>query len=442
MRFVGDFQSMVLTLSTLYYKVLVTGAAMTKRIAAISFIFVCTTIAWMILGGTIFSRTYDVGDRLGNKVAASWGTSQTQIPPTAAYWVSQPKTEEVEEHGQKITREVQHSERFALAPESSRIKVNVDLNPRQKGLLWYSTYAVDFSGQYVFRNSTSQDRDVTFQLKLPSAQAVYDDLVVLVDGEPVPVSTNASGANASARLPAGSLVPVTFSYHSQGMDRWVYKFGDDVSQVRDFSLDLKTNVKDVDFPADSLSPTEKHETSDGWVLAWKYQNLLSGLQLGAVMPEQLQPGPLAGQISFFAPVSLFFFFFVIFIITSLRQIDLHPMNYFFLAAAFFAFHLLMAYLVDHVSIHVAFVVCSLVSVFLVVSYLRLVVGLRFAALEAGMAQFVYLILFSYAFFFKGFTGLAVTIGAIVTLFVAMQLTGRVSWSDKFARRSIGAPSVV
>ena len=54
------------------------------------------------------------------------------------------------------------------------------------------------------------------------------------------------------------------------------------------------------------------------------------------MPEKLQPGPLAGKISFFAPVSLFFFFFLMLIITTLRGIDLHPMNYFFLAAAFFS----------------------------------------------------------------------------------------------------------
>lgn len=63
--------------------------------------------------------------------------------------------------------------------------------------------------------------------------------------------------------------------------------------------------------------------------------------------------------------------------------------------------------------------------------LRLVVGIRFAAIEAGLAQFVYLVLFSYAFFFKGFTGLAVTIGAIITLFFVMQWTGRVNWDEKF-----------
>ena len=104
---------------------------------------------------------------------------------------------------------------------------------------------------------------------------------------------------------------------------------------------------------------------------------------------------------------------------------------FFLECAFFSFHLLMAYLVDHISIHLAFAICSAVSVILLVSYLRLVVGMRFAALEAGLAQVIYLILFSYAFFFEGFTGLAITIGAILTLFITMQMTARVRWSEKF-----------
>jgi hypothetical protein len=40
-------------------------------------------------------------------------------------------------------------------------------------------------------------------------------------------------------------------------------------------------------------------------------------------------------------------------------------------------------------------------------------------------------LFSYAFFLKGFTGLAITIGSILTLFVVMQITGRVRWAERF-----------
>jgi len=161
--------------------------------------------------------------------------------------------------------------------------------------------------------------------------------------------------------------------------------------------------------------------------------LLSGYQIGMIMPEKLQPGPLAGRISLFAPVSLFFFFFLVFIITTIRGVDIHPMNYFFLAAAFFAFHLLMAYLVDHISIHRSFAIAAIVSLALVISYMRLVAGPRFALVECGLAQLVYLVLFSYAFFFKGYTGLAVTIGSVLTLFVVMQMTGRIKWSEKFAR---------
>jgi inner membrane protein involved in colicin E2 resistance len=222
-------------------------------------------------------------------------------------------------------------------------------------------------------------------------------------------------------------------YHSRGLNEWRYSFGGgEVSQVRDFNLNMKTDFKDIDFPDNTISPNQKHETSKGWELSWSYKNLLSGYQIAMVMPEKLQPGPLAGKISLFAPVSLFFFFFLMFIITTMRGIELHPMNYFFLAAAFFAFHLLLAYLVDHVSIHAAFAIASVVSVFLVISYLRLVIGMQFASREAAVAQFVYLVLFSYAFFLKGFTGLAITIGSVTTLFVVMQVTGRIRWADKFA----------
>jgi inner membrane protein involved in colicin E2 resistance len=111
------------------------------------------------------------------------------------------------------------------------------------------------------------------------------------------------------------------------------------------------------------------------------------------------------------------------------------MNYLFLAAAFFAFHLLLAYLVDHVSIHVAFAIAAATSLTLVVSYLRVVSGMGNALLQAGAAQLVFLVLFSYAFFFEGYTGLTVTVGAVVTLFVLMQMTASVRWNEVFSSRA-------
>ena len=71
--------------------------------------------------------------------------------------------------------------------------------------------------------------------------------------------------------------------------------------------------------------------------------------------------------------------------------------------------------------------------FLVVSYMRLVAGVKFAVVYVGAAQLVYLVGFSYAFFWVGLTGLTLTIGAIATLFVLMQATGKIDWYEVFSR---------
>jgi Inner membrane protein CreD len=381
---------------------------MGRKALAIIAIFLCTTFAWIILGASIENRTKQSGSDLGPRVESSWGAPQQQAPPFV-FTTAQPHT--------------------ALSLERSRVSVDFDLEQRQKGLLWFPTYRVAYRGDYLFRNTTTFS-EITLRLAFPASDAVYDDLVFRVDGQPVPVTTSHGGAIAIVSRPAGAQLRVEVGYRSQGMGSWCYFFGDNVSQVRDFVLDMRTDFARIDFPQGALSPTMKRRSGDGWMLTWRYANLVTGSKIGMTMPERIQPGPMAGRISFFAPVSLLFFFFLMFIITTIRKIALHPMHYFFLATSFFAFHLLLAYLVDHLSIHLAFVICSAVSIFLVVSYLRIVTGPRFAWVGAATSQFVYLVLFSYAFFLPGFTGLAITIGAIVTLFVVMQMTARIDWGSQ------------
>jgi inner membrane protein involved in colicin E2 resistance len=415
---------------------------MTKRIIAIAFIFLCTSVAWAILGATLFARTYDSGAMSMDRVESTWGTRQNQAPPTASYKTTTTTQQAAVENGVQVIRTVNEDHITELPLESSRIDVNLDLQPRQKGLLWYSTYKVNFAGVYSFRNTSDKEQNVDFTLQFPTSQAIYDNLTFTVDGNNVPLTNEKNTTSAAVKIAAGKTAQLAVAYSSQGLNEWRYSFGSaEVAQVRDFTLHMTTNFSDIDFPDNTLSPSEKYELNNGWELHWSYKSLLSGYEIAMVMPENLQPGPLAGRISFFAPVSLFFFFFLMLIITTMRGIDLHPMNYFFLAASFFAFHLLLAYLVDHISIHAAFAISALVSVFLVVSYLRLVVGIGFASREAALAQIIYLVLFSYAFFLKGFTGLAITIGSILTLFVVMQITGRVRWAERFGPKPTSKPAV-
>ena len=407
---------------------------MIKRIVAIAFVYLIAVVGWITLAGTILYRTDHQDEELKHQVGQLWGTPLEQRAPSASLAVeNDDHIPQAVERGVVVVRTASN-EKYDVPLVQNDIHVAFNLDQRQKGLLWYSTYHVRFSGDYVFENTRDKSGEMTVSFAFPSADGQYDDFKLELDGSQVPF-TRQNGNMLVASIPcaAKSRHRLSINYYSLGLDRFTYRFGEGISEVRNFKLEATTDFDGYNHPANTLSPNApKERQGSGWQLAWDYNDLISGNGIGIEMPQKINPGPMAARISFFAPVSLGFFFFLIFVISMLRGVQIHPMNYFFLAAAFFAFHLLLAYLVDHMSIHAAFALCSMVSIILVVSYMRIVAGNRFAFLEVALAQLVYLIGFSYAFFFEGFTGLAVTIGSIITLFVVMQSTARINWAEKFA----------
>lgn len=401
---------------------------MLKNLLGIAAVLAAATIGWMILGATIGVRTEASDASQRDLLAAIWGSEQVQPAPVFAF-----ETIRYDKKGKPV---VDHA---VAAPVSSRIAVDLALDPRRKGLLWYNTYAVGFDATYGVAGPPAATR-LEIAFKFPSDSATYDDVVFEVDGRRIPVTSTSGMLAATVPVARGRTASVRIAYHSHGIGVWSYRFGDGVVAVRNFTLTMHTNFQAIDFPPRTLSPATEVPTSDGWQLTWSYRNLFGGFGVGMTFPQRLQPGPLAERITMWAPLSLAFYVFVMLVITAVRRIPLHPVNYLFLAAAFFAFHLLFAYTVDRIPIAWAFLICSVVSMFLTVSYLRLVAGLRFAAVEAALAQFFYLILFSYALFDEGYSGLSITIGAIVTLFITMQVTARIDWSDRFAAGKL--PSTV
>jgi len=406
---------------------------MPKRIGVLVFIFVCTSIAWVILGNVTNIRTNRQDVKLKRAVGQLWGTVQKQQAPYVYYQTKTAKRTKTTVGDETIVETKIETVDHPVTLDGSDITVGFKLDHRKKGLLWYSTYRVTFSGKYLLTNNAKENHDIFFDCVFPTKEGIYDGFSLVIDGEKVKELGPVAGKiSKKLSLGAGETKSIKVSYQSQGMDEWWYLFGSDVSQIRNFKLTMLTDFNEIDFPENSISPTKKEKKDEGWELTWQYSDLISGIQIGMDMPQRLNPGPFVSRVSFFAPVSLLLFLFLMFIITTVRKINIHPMNYFFVSAAFFSFHLLLAYLVDHIDIHLAFAICSIVSIFLVISYMRLVVGVRFAFLETGLSQFVYLVLFSYAFFLEGYTGLAITICCILTLFVVMQFTGRIDWNKQFA----------
>jgi hypothetical protein len=407
---------------------------MISRLFAIISIYVCVSVAWIILGTTVMVRSDRQDGRLRGEVGKLWGTTHRQQAPEVWYEIKSPvQTQNIEgNRTNTVIRTETVTRRVPL--ESSKINVDLALEHRRKGLLWYATYKIRFASRYTIANKTGQPQEFFVKFPFPAEGAVYDNFRLAVAGKAIEnVKVHEAAVRESLKLGDSESGVVEVSYDSLGLDQWWYDFGSDVSQVKDFALTMKTDFERIDFPENSISPTTKTQCGNGWQLEWKYTNLLTGVKIGMEMPKKLNPGPWVSEVTYFAPVSLFLFFFVLFVFTAIRDINVHPMNYFFLGCAFFSFHLLMAYLVDHISVHAAFTISAAVSVLLVVTYMRLVVGARVAFVEIAFSQLVYMVLFSYAFFWEGYTGLAITILCILTLFVVMQFTGRTDWAGVFRK---------
>jgi len=407
--------------------------ARTQQLAAVGAVFILTSMAWLVLGGVTEMRRGQQARVLGDSVEDLWGTPQTQAAPNLRFEWEEKKqvtrTETEDGKNRQISELIVERQEQSVPLASSDIDVQLHSDLRRKGLLWYSLYDVDFDGTWTYRHEQLQSGHLLVRFAFPGTQGIYDNLVFEVDGVDFLGRLDPSAGQITARIAVepGQQVNIHAGYRSRGKDEWRYAPSQGVTGVgrlTDFTLRAHTDFGDIDFPSRTLSPSEKTADGEGWNLLWRFDQVATGQGIGIVTPTRIQPGELASRLSISAPISLAFFFLVLMMFASLRGIDLRPLNYALLAGAFFAFHLLFAYSVDHMSVPVAFALSSVVSMLLVITYLRLVVSERFAWREAGIAQLVYLIGFSLAHFLDGYAGLTVTVLSIATLFLMMQLTGR------------------
>jgi hypothetical protein len=421
-----------------------------RRLLAIGVIWLGCAVAWTVLGSVLNLRSHDSSEaRLGD-VRALWGPPLAQLPPSAlgaeTHKVKRTERNWDEKHGKYVDSEWLEDQSTVLPVTlaGSELEAALSLEHRRKGLLWFPTYQVAFAGKYTFRNDTGEPRDVEVSFPI-EAGVTYDGFLVTgPGGKPLETSFAEGGARFRGRLAPGEAQVFAVSYKARGIERWTYGaegkgLGPEVGRARDFKLAVSTDFENVDFPAGSLSPSAHRAEGGAWSGTWSFGQLVSTATVAIALPQRLNPGPLASKITYFAPVSLLFFFFVTGMVLAARRRSIHPMNYFLLGCAFFAFHLLFAYLIDHLELATSFALASAVSVVLVLSYARLFVGWRTALSTFGLAQLLYLVLFSFSFFWEGYTGLAITVGAVLTLFVIMQLTGKLDWAEVLGRRAPQPP---
>jgi hypothetical protein len=420
-----------------------------KYFVAVAFVWIGCTIAWVLLGSTLVYRSGTISGELEREVDGLWGPPLDQQSPRATYAETRKVKEKITTHdlqGKPVESEIEKEveERKPIPFTASTIAAKLELEHRQKGLLWFPTYTVAFQAAYELHNDTAQARtvDVTFPLgngtyngdRTIVDNVVYDGFAVTrADGTGETFDVSGGGAHWLTRLEPGERRTWNVSYRSRGHKEWRYRLTDSgTGRVEHFTLDVTTNFSDVNFPAGTLSPSRHAATGGGWSGQWRFDSLISSAPIGIELPQKLNPGPLASKMTFFAPVGLLFFFFVVAVLSAGTKQPLHPMHYFFLGCSFFAFHLLFAYMVDHFRIGPSFAISAAVALGLVVTYVRLFRNVGTTLAVFALPELVYLVFFSYTFFWEGYTGLAIAVLAVLTLFVIMQITGKVRWDEAFS----------
>ena len=386
-----------------------------KHIFAVISIFFLGAAGWFVLGSASNFRSEATAYSLGRAISQLWGERIVQQAPRLSVKIP----------GQQAPR--------ALVAAKNQIRVNLELEQRRKGLLWYPTFVSDFEGTYWISNTDPVVQNVHIHFPFPSATATYDSFNFWVDEVAQNTTINTQeGVNEIIRIDPGETRSFKVSYRTRGLWEWRYRLAGNSGQVRDLQMTVNTNFRAVDFPEGSLSPMVQEPSESGMQLSWQAEDLITRQDVAIVMPEKLNPGPLSARMSFFAPVCLLFFFVLISAIGIMKRIRIHPMHYLFVTSGFFAFHLLFAYLVDLINVHLAFVIASVTSVGLVIAYLAVALGREFPWKVAALGQLFYLVLFSYSFFLKGMTGLTVTIGSVLTLAMLMGMTAKLDWTQVFA----------
>lgn len=233
---------------------------MIARIAAILFIYVCSCVGWAILGASVWQRSNDASTSLRENVASIWGKPQTQMAPTAFYTKVTDSQSSVDEAAGKNAGEKPEerghprAEAVPVPLQQSRVNADLQLEYRRKGLVWFSTYGVQFQGTYRFENTSAEEREITIHFQLPDGQALYDGFSAKVNGKEVGGDIANSTLRVRERVPAGGQLELATGYRSQGLDSWTYSFGKGASRVNDFLLVMKTNFDDIDFPDSGLAP--------------------------------------------------------------------------------------------------------------------------------------------------------------------------------------------
>lgn len=384
-------------------------------------LFLPLSIGWGLLVLRVETRTNFAQYTQMESVKRIWGGNLEQPMPSIRY--------------KGFGSDVSTLNRGELA--ASAVTVDIAMDYRKKGMVYYTGYNADFTGTYHVTNPQDTTIYLSFIFPYPvqAGQGMLQDVVLHVNGEEDVENTEYQQNLAlwTGLLQANETLKFTVRYAGRGLTHFIYGF-EPGTQINNFQMAAHVRgARNVDYPASTMTPTSVEASPDGVTLTWQLDRSLTELNVGVLLPDKLNIARQIGVMAQRAPV-----FYALFLISvaALLALTRHPikfLNIAILSVTYFFFYPLFAYLSVYLTAIPAFALSFGILGLLLWNYARILYGLRLS-LAILAAYALYLGVTSVAALVPTHTGLILVIEGVVLLAVAMQVLSHfpdVKWMAAF-----------
>lgn len=400
------------------------------KYALIGAFFVGFSGASLAIGLRIDDRHSSTYTRSLKAVQQIWGGAIIQYPPTFTYAEAETREYTNEKTGKVESRQIQVARDVGI--QTQNVRVNVTSNIRQKGLLKFAGYGLEFDGEYVIRNRESGARIFRFNFALPENAGNITGIEILLADQPHTADTNlADGFQWYGVLRPGEERHFRIKYQANGTDRFDYLLGANQLEVGQLDFKLTTDFSDYRIPEEAMAPGQEAADDQQTKIEWASKNLVTGQNIALRFLIEGNYGKVASKLFFYAPLALLLFTGFLLIMNAAKDVRLHPMHFLFLMTGFFVFYLFGSYIISfvHILLGIGLALGLSTGIMLYYAYLIRKGDEFFQSVAFGTAMFQWI--FSIAFFFPAYTGLMITLAAIISLVALMRATATIDWENKW-----------
>ncbi|HAV43340.1 TPA: hypothetical protein DCX15_04920 [bacterium] len=313
-----------------------------------------------------------------------------------------------------------------FSPDEADIRIVLKINYLERHGRSIPTYEADFIGGYKVKNPYATAANISFLLPFPkTVKTISSAQLLLDDREPIEVHYASNGIYFNSEFASNETKDISVTYHTQGVDNYIYALDHD-RRIEKLSLTMALlGTHDIEFPPNSLLPTTRNRTTDGWDLSWNLDKFITRYNIGVELPQKLGHAREFALFRYLAPLFLILFLGSLRFSAKNEGIHLGIHHYLLIGICFFLFYPLMFILSRHLPIIWAFALSLPIISLLILGFLGRVTIASFALKRGILFLGIFLFLCTLAILIAEMMGLLFVFSGLLLVAVFMWTSKRI-----------------